>query len=73
MNRERLKRKYELATSDTYSEIRAEALNYVVKISSSTVSPVEIQGMLVLISEIDSWVNDYEKELAKRKEQLNGK
>lgn len=61
-------RKYELVTSETYKFIRAEALNFIVKNSKSVISPEKIQGMLILIQEIDSWAADFERELKKRKD-----
>ncbi|MCD7740287.1 MAG: hypothetical protein LUH11_02950 [Candidatus Gastranaerophilales bacterium] len=68
MDKKELSRKYNLASSDVYQAIRAEALNFIVKMSVSALTPEKLQGMLMLIREIDSWVTDYEKELLKRKE-----
>lgn len=73
MNEEQLKYKYMLVSSDTYKKIRSEALDYIVGLSSSSaISPERIQGMLSIFGVIDSWVTDYERELLKRKEKLNG-
>lgn len=66
MNKDELLRKYELAKSETYKAIRAEALNFIVRNSCSAISPEKIQGMLILIQEIDSWITDCERELKKR-------
>lgn len=68
MNKDELLRKYELAKSETYKAIRAEALNFIVRNSCSAISPEKIQGMLILIQEIDSWITDCERELKKRKD-----
>ena len=62
MNKEELTRKYFLAKNGTYEAIRAEALNYIVACSKTGLSPEKIQGMLLLLGEIDSWTSDFEKE-----------
>lgn len=59
MNKEELTRKYFLAKEGTYEAIRAEALNYIVTCSKTGLSPEKIQGMLLLLSEIDSWISDF--------------
>lgn len=65
MNKEELLRKYMLVKTGNYEAIRAEALNYIVEVSKSALSPDKVQGMLLLLNEIDSWGTDYEKELIK--------
>lgn len=65
MNKSELLRKYTLVKNGNYADIRAEALNFVVNISKSDLSPDKIQGMLLLLNEIDSWTLDYERELEK--------
>ena len=67
-NHEELLRKYELVTSNEYKEIRQEALNFIVNCGNSTIGSERIQGMLLLVGHIDSWKDDYEQELEKRKE-----
>ncbi len=69
MDKKELSRRYHLASSDIYQAIRAEALNFIVKMSVSALTPEKQQGMLMLIREIDNWITDYERELLKRKEQ----
>ena len=65
---ERLQKRYELATSDQYKELRKEVLDYLVD-SSSSIPGLDINAMMRLISVIDGWVGDYEGYLARiRKE-----
>lgn len=65
MNREELLRKAELATNA--SELRKELLEHIVDVSKSTVTDDKtIRGMLHLISVMDGWVADYERELRKK-------
>lgn len=69
MDREEIKRKYHLVESDTYKEIRAEALNYIVEVSGSPVPAERVQGMLLLIREIDGWRDAFERELEKARKE----
>ena len=65
MDREELLRKAELATNA--SELRKELLEHIVDVSKSTVTDDKtIRGMLHLISVMDGWVADYERELRKK-------
>ena len=65
MNREELLRKAELAMNA--SELRKELLEHIVEVSKSTVTDDKtIRGMLHLISVMDGWVADYERELRKK-------
>lgn len=65
---ERLQKRYELATSDQYKELRKEVLDYLVD-SSSSIPGLDINAMMRLINVIDGWVGDYEGYLARiRKE-----
>lgn len=66
MNREELLRKAELAINA--SELRKELLEHIVDVSKSTVTDDRIiRGMLHLISVMDGWVTDYERELNRKK------
>ena len=66
MDREELLRKAELATNA--SELRKELLEHIVDVSKSTVTDDKtIRGMLYLISVMDDWVADYERELNRKK------
>lgn len=66
MNREELIRKATLAQNS--AEIRTEFLEYIVKVSRGTVvEDKAIRGMLQLIGEMDSWIEDYERELNRKK------
>ena len=68
--KERLRYRYELATSDQYKYIRKEVLDYLV-VNSLTIRDMDIPCMLRLISIIDGWVSDYEGYVANRKEEEN--
>jgi hypothetical protein len=66
MNREELLRKAELAINA--SELRKELLEHIVEVSKSTVTDDRIiRGMLHLISVMDNWVTEYERELNRKK------
>lgn len=66
MNREELLRKAELAMNA--SELRKELLEHIVEVSKSTVTDDRIiRGMLHLISVMDNWVAEYERELNRKK------
>jgi hypothetical protein len=66
MNREELLRKAELAMNA--SELRKERLEHIVEVSKSTVTDDKtIRGMLYLISVMDDWVAEYERELNRKK------
>lgn len=66
MDREELLRKAELAINA--SELRKELLEHIVDVSKSTVTDDKtIRGMLYLISVMDDWVTDYERELNRKK------
>ena len=65
---ERLQKRYELAISDQYKELRKEVLDYLVE-SSSNISGMDLPAMLRLINIVDGWVGDYEGYIARiRKE-----
>jgi hypothetical protein len=68
LNLERIIYLNELATSDEGQAIRKEFLDFIVKMSKSAVGSDKVTGMLLLINEMDSWVSNYEAQLAARKE-----
>lgn len=66
MYNEELYKRYELATSQNYKEIKARCYEFIKSCAKSPAMAVHTNGMLHLIDHIDSWVSDYEAELAKR-------
>lgn len=69
MDREIMRRKYEIATSDVYKELRDFYLEHIINSSNSNLDDKHIRGMLLLINESDSWearyksaVNNYKNE-----------
>lgn len=66
MYREELTRRKELATSEQYKAIKTLAYEYIKECSMSEILSKEIRGMLLLINHIDSWVDEYNAELANR-------
>ena len=72
MDRNELKRKYDIVANDNYKELREELLNYIVDKSNSPTNADIIRGMLLLINESDRWEKAYlaecEKERSKYKE-----
>ena len=63
---EGIRRRYFLALTPEWKQIREEFLNYIVKASSGTMSPEKIQGMLILVGLSDSWIADFEREKGKQ-------
>lgn len=70
MDKDKLYRKYQLAKDG--AELRSEALEYIIKLSKGQIDDKLIRGMLMLITEIDSWVTSYEGLLKQRSEVENG-
>ena len=70
METEKLYRKYQLAKAS--AELRSEAIEYIIKLSKGQIDDKLIRGMMMLITEIDSWVTSYEGLLKQRKEENNG-
>lgn len=65
---EEITRKYRLARSVEYQEIKKEFLDFILKASSNaSFSSEKIQGMLLLLNEVEKWIRAYKEELAKRK------
>ena len=60
-----IQRKYDIVSSEEYKEFRQYQLDKIVRLSTSQIEPLELKGMLKLISYTDSWVDDYNKELKK--------
>ena len=69
MDREELTKRYELATSEVYAQIRKRVLDFIVKQARGNQEDINIRGMLLVIGEIDKWVGDYYTELKRRKEE----
>lgn len=69
MNTEEILRRHELVNSPVYLELKQEALNYIVKLSTSPMDEKVIKGMLLLLNFFDRWEDEYEQALARRKEQ----
>lgn len=67
--KEKLRRKYELATSEQYKSLREEALDYIVQLSGNEQMKDYTQGMLLLIKFFDSFISDYETAVANEKEE----
>lgn len=66
---EKLRKKYELATSDVYQEIRKEILNFILNHSNKdSIITERVMGMLMVVNEIDKWVKNYNKALEERKD-----
>jgi hypothetical protein len=66
LNQEELTKRYQLATSQQYKDLKQEWFKMITKFSSSTSEPILLQGMLWLINRTDEWENDYLK-VVKRK------
>ena len=59
MNRDIIKKKYDLITSDDYSMIKSYQLENIVKLANSDINPLILQGMLKLIADTDKWKSDF--------------
>ena len=66
---ESLRRKYELAKSDTYQELRKEALDFIISLSTNEEMRNYTQGMLLLIKFFDDFILEYEIALKQRKDE----
>ena len=66
MDRNELIRRYELASGNDYKAIKTLAYEYIKECSTSETMSKHIIGMLMLINYIDSWVDDFDAELANR-------
>ena len=68
MDKEKLIHRHELVTSSVYKELRKEALEYIVSLSSSPMDEKILKGMLLLVNFFEKWEDQYEQALAKRKD-----
>lgn len=68
VNEDLLNKRYRLVTTDTYAEIRKEAIDYIMTCSSSSIPSEVIRGMLMLVNQLDSFKSDYERALRGRKD-----
>jgi hypothetical protein len=66
MDKNELIRRYELASGNDYKAIKALAYEYIKECSTSDVMSKHTNGMLMLIKHIDSWVAEFNAELANR-------
>lgn len=65
LNQDELTRRYQLATSQQYKDLKSEWFKDITEISSSTQQPLLLQGMLMLINRTDKWETDYLKAVKK--------
>ena len=63
-----LRIKNDLAESDSWKEIKKFMTEKIISLSNSSMDPLEIKGLLKFIANVDSWINDYSKEIKRLKE-----
>ena len=70
MDREEIARRYDLATSQLWKAIKELFLEKIIEYSKGGRTPEQIQGMLLLLSVPDAWVERFhaEKKKAERDE-----
>lgn len=66
MDINQIQKRYKLATSEDYQEIKQELLKFVINASVSSLSAEKIQGMLILLNEPENWIKEYFRELENR-------
>ncbi len=64
-----LRIKNDLAESDSWKEIKKFMTEKIISLSNSSMDPLEIKGLLKFIANVDSWINDYSKEIKRLKEE----
>ncbi len=64
-----LRIKNDLAESDSWKEIKKFMTEKIISLSNSSMDPLEIKGLLKFIANVDSWINDYSKEVKRLKEE----
>lgn len=64
MTRDEMYEKYQIALNA--SDARTLLLEHIVSSANSNLDDKYLRGMLLLISEMDSWVTDYQRELKKK-------
>lgn len=71
MDRETIRKKYEIVTSDMYKELRDFYLEHIISSSNSNLDDKHIRGMLLLINESDSWEERYKSAVNSYKNERN--
>lgn len=61
-----LKEKAELVSGNDYQKIRNYQIDKVIALSTSNIEPLELKGMLKLISYTDNFKQEYEKKVKKQ-------
>lgn len=69
MDKEKILQRYQLVNTSEYEQLKEEALSYIVMMSNSPIDKESLRGMLLLINFFESWRDDYETMLARRKEE----
>jgi hypothetical protein len=69
MSKEKILQRYQLICTSEYEQLKEEALSYIVGMSNSPIDKESLRGMLLLINFFESWRDDYETMLARRKEE----
>lgn len=64
MTRDEMYEKYQIALNA--SDARTLLLEHIISSANSNLDDKYLRGMLLLISEMDSWVTDYQRELKKK-------
>lgn len=65
MDRGEIVRRYELATSDVWKQIRELLLDKIVYLAKGTTSPEQIQGMLKIVDIPSDWIEMFYAEKKK--------
>lgn len=69
-NHEELLMRYELAKSSEYQQIKTIVLDYLISLSTSPHLSERTQGALMVFKYVDSWINEYNSALQRRKEEI---
>lgn len=59
MDREEIIRRYELAMSDVWEQIKDLFVEKIIHFSKGSKSPEQIQGMLMLLDEPNTWIEEF--------------
>lgn len=68
MDKEELKRRYDLVDNEVYPKLRKEYLDYIVSQANSPMPEGILKGMLLLINESDKWEQNFITARKKEKE-----
>lgn len=55
-----LEKKYQIASSEEYKELKRLQLEEILNLSLTGIDPMLLKGMLIGIKNTDSWVRDFE-------------